>query len=103
MAERQKALVERVTKELSLTGEKAETVSKILMAEVTKRQEKMAEMRESGGFSRDAMMALNDALTKGTNKELGSVLSEAELAKYQDVRAAWQLEQRRPGGRPNLD
>ncbi len=99
-AARQQELIDRVTKELSLDAKQAEKVTSILKAETEKRNTLFQEMR-SGGGDPQAMRAKMGELTEETEKELSAVLTKEQVAKYKEIRTAWQAEGRGQGRRPN--
>lgn len=99
-AARQQELIDRVTKDLGLDAKQAEKVSSILKAETEKRNTMLQEMRAGGGDPQ-AMRAKMGELTEGTEKELSAVLNKEQVAKYKEIRAAWQAEGRGQGRRPN--
>ena len=95
MSARQQVFADSAVKHLGLDEETGKKVHAVIMGEAEKRQ---AAMQGAAG-DRQAMMARMQELAAETEKELASLLSEAQLGQYRELRAAMlRMGGRRPGG-----
>ena len=91
-AQEQGSMLDRLQTALGLSAEQTVAVGKILGEQAEQRRALMQEARDTG--NRRAVRGRMQALMESTEKELGKVLDEDQMAKYREMRA-----QMRPGQR----
>lgn len=92
-------MLDRLQTALGLSDEQTVAVEKILGEQAGQRRALMQEARDTG--NRRAVRDRMQAMTASTQKKLAEVLSEDQMAKYQEMREQMRAGQRgRAGGRP---